>query len=70
MTIDFGTMTPTIAQQLRSQEIKYKGDKVKYFESIRTSITNLTYANMITKKQQSALLNKLTVKINNHINNL
>jgi hypothetical protein len=62
--------TPTIAQQLRSQEIKFKGDKVKYFESLRTSITNLSFAGMITKEQQKALTNKLHRKISNHVNNL
>ncbi len=69
MHIDLNS-NPTIAQQLRSQEIKFKGDKVKYFESLRTSITNLSFAGMITKEQYRVLINKLKSKISNHVNNL
>ncbi len=67
MKIDFGTMTPPISRQLRNQDLKFDGEKMRYFEKMRECISSLRFVGIVTEKQSKVLHGKLLVKIKQRV---
>jgi len=66
-TIGFGAMLPKIASQLKKQGLNFDTEEVKHFEKLRTSITNLRFADILNNYESDKAIQRLFSKIEKHV---
>lgn len=67
ISIGFGALAPTIAQQLKTQGFKYSTDTVKQFEKLRECITHLLFSDLLNDKMHDKIKQKLFTQIRRHV---